>query len=60
MLTQNNHATITHQPSDSELVELALSGKFPGLLANLLAPDLANNIYHNIEGNSKNTCHHIQ
>lgn len=38
--------------NDIELVELALSGKHPNLLASLLSQDTTTNIWLNMEGRS--------
>lgn len=54
MLTQNYPTDTNPSPTDPvKLVDLALSGECPGLLTMLLSPGLTENIYHNIEQNSK-------
>lgn len=41
------------KPDNTKLVELALSGKQPGLLVHLLSPGLTDQIYLKIESSSK-------
>lgn len=53
MVKENNASTLDHRPTDTELVDLALSGKCPGLLCRLLSAGLTDMIYANIAGSSK-------
>ena len=55
MLKANSSTTTTSMPNNADLVDLALSGKYPGLLASLLAPKLADDIYYQIESGSEGT-----
>lgn len=52
-MLKSNSSPATPQPSNAELIELALSGKFPGLLVKILTPGLTDRICLDIEANSK-------
>ena len=57
MLEQNYTSDVNPpQPNQAELVDLALSGECPGLLALLISPGLAEHIYRSIEHGSKSSC----
>lgn len=58
MLAQNHPTDVNPPQIDPvELVDLALSGEYPGLLTILISPGLTENIYHNIEHSSKSLGH---